>query len=314
MMEWRTDQMNSSVFAPCVATVGFFDGVHKGHQYLMKQVRNVASRLGLPSMVITFANHPRKVTDAGYCPRLLTTFDEKSRLLAATGVDYGCVLTFTPAMASLTAEAFMHEYLQERFHVKALVMGYDHRFGSDRKGVEACRGYGEQYGIQVYAADEYRNGSQCHVSSSTARQAVMAGDMKEAYRLLGHPYGLEAVVVDGQHLGRTIGFPTANLELTGTDKLLPCDGVYAVWMWIDGQRYAGMANLGQRPTVNDSEKKTLEIHLLDFHQNIYGQKVQVEFMEYVRAEQKFEGLDALARALEQDREQVRQILFEEKQV
>ena len=232
---------------PCVATIGFFDGVHAGHRYLIQQVKEIAAAKGLRSALVTFPVHPRKVMNATYRPELLTTPKEKISLLADIGVDYCLMLDFTPDISQLTAREFMNRLLKERYQVKCLVIGYDHRFGHNRsEGFEDYVCYGKEIGIEVIRAQAYTSDIEIGttrnipVSSSLIRKLLHEGEVEIAARCLKYEYFLDGTVVGGYQVGRKIGFPTANLSVDDPDKLIPADGVYAVWVTFDGKTYMGM--------------------------------------------------------------------------
>ena len=295
---------------PSVATIGFFDGVHRGHRYLIEQVCAVAAGRGLASSVVTFPVHPRKVMQADYHPKLLTTCDEKVSLLAKTGVDYCMMLDFTPEIARLSAREFM-SILKDRYQIQALVVGYDHRFGHNRaEGFEEYVKYGKDLGIEIIHAPEFVT-DLGPVSSSIIRKYLLQGDVCTANRLLSYPYTLHGNVVKGFQVGRKIGFPTANLNIDYPDKLIPANGVYAVRIGIpDGKHYGGMLNIGHRPTLNRPNDYSIEVNIFDFSEDLYGKTLSVELIEYVRTEKTFADIKALQSQLVKDKETIRKILSE----
>lgn len=300
---------------PCVATIGFFDGVHTGHHYLLRQVREIATGRGLRSALVTFPVHPRRVMNAAYRPDLLTTLDEKVALLSDTGVDYCLMLDFTAALSQLTAEEFMRSVLKERFRVRCLVIGYDHRFGHNRsEGFDDYVRYGQAMGIEVIRAQAYTEGGVRRddvtfpVSSSLIRNLLRQGEVDAAAGCLGYPYFLEGTVVGGYQVGRKIGFPTANLAVDSPDKLIPEDGVYAVWVTLGEKRYKGMLNIGVRPTVNNGGNRTIEVHILHFDDDIYHQPIRLTFVSRIRPERKFDNLQELTEELRKDAQTVENIL------
>lgn len=293
---------DDSVFTEsCVATIGFFDGVHRGHRYLIRQVIEVARRSDVCSTVITFDCHPRTVVKTSYKPSLLSTFDEKMQLLATTGIDRCVVLHFDEAMASLSAHDFMEKVLHDRLHVKSLVIGYDNRFGHDRlDGFEAYVAYGREMGIGVDCAKPFvLNG--INVSSSVIRSFLQEGEMRMASSCLGYDYTLEGVIVSGEHIGTKIGFPTANLQLADPDKLVPAHGVYAVWARVgdDPHPWPAMLNIGSRPTFA-GKNITIEVHLLHFDADIYGESLSIAFISKLRDEHKFRTVAELVNQLRRD--------------
>ena len=285
------------------ATVGFFDGVHAGHRSLIAQLRQVAAERGLASAVFTFPVHPRRVLQADYRPQLLDAFEEKLARIGETGVDYCAVLDFTPALAQLTAREFI-ERLAAEWGVSTLVVGYDHRFGRDRaEGFEAYVAHGRTVGMEVIRGVPYLLEDGTAVSSSRIRALLTECRVEEAARMLTVPYRLRGHVVGGQQIGRTMGFPTANLSVDEPLKVLPGDGVYAVRVRLHGMAYRGMLSIGNRPTIGD-RPTAVEVHLLGFSGDVYGETIEVEFIRHLRNNRRFDSLDALREQLERDRETV----------
>lgn len=307
---------NSAIIPePCVATIGFFDGVHAGHRYLIQQVKEIAATKGLRSALVTFPIHPRKVMNADYRPELLTTPEEKIGLLAETGVDYCLMLDFTPEIAHLTALEFMTQILKERYQVSCLVIGYDHRFGHNRsESFEDYVRYGEAIGIEVIRAQAYSKNIEIGteqnipVSSSLIRKLLHQGEVDIAARCMGYEYFLDGTVVGGYQVGRKIGFPTANLNVDNPDKLIPADGVYAVWVTLDGNTYMGMLNIGKRPTIDNGPDRTIEVNILHFHSDIYDKSIRLTFIKRTRPELKFNSVDKLIAQLHKDAEEVEALL------
>ncbi len=306
-MKILKDNFSFQDTSPCVATIGFFDGVHKGHQYLIRQVEDIARGMGLKSMVITFYEHPRKVLDKSYKPCLLTSFEEKMALIEATGVDFCLPMRFSEEISRMTSSEFMRYYLCERLQVKVLVMGFNHHFGKDNVAFPECCDIGHSLGIQVVLAKEYGS-DHSHVCSSLLRELVKSGDVSQYKSLCGHGYCLTGTVIQGHQLGRKIRFPTANINIRDLDKILPREGVYAVRIEVQGKEYPGMANLGRRPTVENNGEPSLEVHIIDFQGDIYGYSAKVEFVERVRSECHFGSLEELSKALDNDLERVKMIL------
>ena len=285
---------------PCVATIGFFDGVHLGHRFLIEQVKELAKDKGLRSALITFPVHPRQVMKSDYRPELLTTPEEKIELLKAQGVDYCIMLDFTVELSQLSALSFMKDILQQRYNVSTLIIGYDHRFGHNRsEGFEDYVRYGQQIGMNVYRAQACMI-DDLNISSSLVRTHLLEGKIDLSTRYLGYNYSIEGVVVGGNRVGRTIGFPTANLDLRESNKLIPSDGVYAVRVEVKGCLYAGMLNIGYRPTLDNGSKKSIEVHILRFDEDIYDEKIRLYFVSRIRSEMKFSGLDELIAQLKRD--------------
>ena len=294
--------------SPTVATIGFFDGVHLGHRFLIQQVKVAAIQTGWQSSIITFPVHPRQVIQSDYQPQLLSSPEEKIELLASTEVGNCILLPFTFELSMLTAREFM-QLLYDKYHVRMLVIGYDHRFGHNRAETfeDYCR-YGRELGIHIMQATAYTQ-EQDKVSSSAIRRALQTGDIRTATKYLGYHYFLEGTVVDGYKVGRKIGFPTANLRVDFPNKLIPSVGVYAVFVHINGQKYKGMLNIGHRPTINNGNDLSIEVHILDFKEDIYHQKIRIEFIDFLRPEMKFNSVDELIQQMQKDKEASIQILL-----
>lgn len=289
----------------CVATIGVFDGVHRGHQMLIRQVISEARKVRLSSVVITFDRLPRQVLDPNFRPQLLTTFEEKQRLLAHTGVDYLVVLPFSRELAALSAEAFMRQVLRDRLNVKVLLTGYDNRFGHQRtEGFNDYVRYGKEMGMQVLRgeAEMMGNGDRA-ISSSAIRELLSQGRVELMPEYLTRNYQVAGKVVQGYHIGHELGFPTANLQLNCPDKLIPASGVYAVWAALEGEdkERPAMMNIGARPTF-DGTRQTLEVNIFDFEGDLYGKQLTVTFVSRLREERRFESPEALTVQLRKDKE------------
>lgn len=290
------------------ATIGFFDGVHLGHRFLIDELKSVAKTKGLPSAVITFPVHPRAVLHSDYQPKLLNSFEEKLEQLATTGIDYCIVLDFTAELSRLTAQEFIRSILAEKLQVAALLIGYDHRFGHDRKeGFEQYVVYGGACGMEVLNASPYDEGRTA-VSSSEIRKLLTACHVEDAARLLTYPYRLQGTIVNGYKVGRKLGFPTANIQVDEPLKIVPGIGVYAVWVYLKGEKYKGMLYIGDRPTLRNGDNITLEVNILDFSDDIYNNEITVTFIYYIRGDVKFASLDALKKQLGKDRASVDSLL------
>jgi riboflavin kinase / FMN adenylyltransferase len=287
----------------CVATVGFFDGLHLGHRYLIEELKTQAAQHQLKSLIITFSVHPRKVLHSDFQPMLLTSLNEKLEQLATTGMDACVVLDFSLEMAQLSAQQFLKNILQERFSVQTLLVGHDHRFGHNRvEGFEDYLRYGQQMGMSLIKANRYTTNELNHISSSEIRKALNEGELANANAMLGYEFGFSGKVVDGFKVGRKIGFPTANIEPEDTDKLIPTTGVYDVKLKIDGMMHRGMMNIGNRPTLQNGLKRSIEVNIFDFNKDIYNERVEVKFVRRIRDEIKFENIDALIAQLTRDKE------------
>ena len=287
-----------------IATTGFFDGVHTGHRLVIERLVSLAHERGDESLVVTFWPHPRAVLQDGARElRLLTTLEEKKAMLAALGVDRVEVLDFTRAFASLTAEQYLRDILRTRLGVTTLLVGYDNRLGSDRLTAPALAPLAQEVGIELIELPplsfraESRN---LEVSSTKIRCALQDGRIEEATSMLGYGYSLTGVVVAGNRMGRTIGFPTANLRLYEPLKLVPARGVYVVEAEVLGKKYRGMTDIGTRPTVGGTFP-TIETHILDFDEDIYGLPLTITFLRRLRDEIHFPSLEALKDQLILDR-------------
>lgn len=306
-MEIRSD-INHQTLPPSVATIGFFDGVHRGHRFLINQVKEVAAKDGLCSALITFPVHPRQVIQTTYRPQLLSSPTEKLGLLETTQVDYCILLPFTQELSLLSAREFMR-LLRDKFNIHTLVIGYDHRFGHNRSESfdDYCR-YGEELNIHIVRARAYTDGED-KISSSVIRQLLKEGKVSQAEKFLGYNYYLDGTVVDGYKVGRKIGFPTANLQVNCSDKLIPSEGVYAVYVYVEGKKWAGMLNIGHRPTINNGKNLSIEVNILNFSEDIYHKEMRIEFVKYLRPEEKYDTIDALIAQMHKDREETARILL-----
>lgn len=291
-----------------VATIGFFDGVHRGHRFLIDRVIEEAQQSGMSSAVITFDRHPREVLQTDYQPDLLSTLDEKLLLLSKTHVDNTVVLHFDASLAALTAHDFMRDVLQGQLKVRKLIIGYDNRFGHNRsEGFDDYVRYGKELGIEVIRADAFLP-DDVRVSSSVIRTCLREGRVEEANRLLGYDYTIESRIVSGYQNGRKMGFPTANLDVTRCQQLLPASGVYAVLVRLkDSVGWKrGMMNIGHRPTFNGTTT-SMEVNLFNFSGDLYGQELLVSFISKIRDERKFDSIDALAEQLQHDKVQINKL-------
>lgn len=291
-----------------VVTSGTFDGVHVGHQKILSRLKEIARKNNGETVVITFWPHPRLVlypeqTDL----KLLNTFEEKAELLRRQGIDHLVRIPFTKEFSNLTSEQFIKMVLVEAIGTKKLVIGYDHRFGKNREGsFEHLKENASVYGFEVEEIPR-QDIDHVAVSSTKIRNALLAGDVKTSGELLGRPYSVTGRVIKGEKIGRIIGFPTANIEVDFRHKLIPADGSYAVKILQGGKEYSGMMNIGYRPTVS-GKTKTIEVHIFDFNQEIYGEALTVMFIERIRDERKFNDIEALKEQLQKDKEKAKQIL------
>lgn len=287
---------------PCVATIGTFDGVHRGHQFVVQQVVSQARERGLEAVVVTFPNHPLQVLQPNFQPQMLTLSDEKEMLLQKTGVDRVVMVEFTKDLAQMSARDFMRTILQEQLNVQVLMMGYDNRFGHDHKVFDDYHRYGQELGMEVIGCNELV--SEQRISSTTIRQALLRGDVETAHALLGYHYSLQGEVVQGFQNGRKLGYPTANLQVNPC-KLIPENGAYLVrcqLSTINSQlsTHYGMLNVGTRPTLHNGQQRSIEVHLFDFDGDLYGQMLTLELLHHLRKEQEFGTLEALQQQLATD--------------
>lgn len=297
------------VFRHAVLTIGTFDGVHTGHRAILKRVKEKARAIGGESVVITFEPHPRFVIpSAGQPISLLNTLSEKIELFGPLGIDHLVVVDFTLDFANREAKEYIADFLVAKFHPHTLIIGFDHLFGKGRKGdfhllesLQSSFGY-ELEEIPVQLIEQNK------ISSTQIRHALRNGDVQRASVLLGTVYGLSGTVVEGRQQGRVFGFPTANIVPCDPHKLIPAQGVYVVKVAVDGEDFGGMMNIGTNPTVSDGAQRHLEVHLFQFNRDIYGQRITVYFIERIRDELKFAGVDALIQAMENDRQKAMHIL------
>lgn len=291
-----------------VATVGFFDGVHVGHRHLINQVKAEAARRNLPSAVITFPVHPRKVLQKDYQPALLCGYDEKLERLATTGVDYCISVSFTIDLSNLSAKEFMAQVLKEKLHVDTLLVGYDHRFGHNReKDIADYIQYGKELGVNVVQALELRVQDE-DVSSSQVRRLLKAGNISKANELLSYNYTLSGKIVEGYKVGRTIGFPTANMRAWERFKVVPALGVYAVLVHVRDVVYEGMLYIGTRPTLHNDNELSVEVNIFEFSGDLYNQSLTVEFIDFIRSDKKFATLNELVEQIHRDKISVKKRL------
>mgnify|MGYP004507667319 FL=1 len=292
-----------------VVATGFFDGVHLGHRFILRTLVEEAAARGDESMVVTFWPHPRNVLqDDARNLRLLTSMEEKKALLKSIGVDHIEVLPFSKAFSRLTAEEYLKEYVIGKFGGNAILLGYDNRLGSDLCTPEQTAALAEKLGLDVIRPESYTAEGGIVVSSTKIRNAVASGDIVLANSMLGYDYQLFGVVVSGNRLGHTIGFPTANMQLYEPLKLVPGNGVYLVKVETLGNVYDGMCNIGIRPTFGSGNTVTIETNIFDFDEDIYGLDIRVSFVCKIRDEVKFNDLSLLAAQLEKDRTHCRNIL------
>jgi riboflavin kinase / FMN adenylyltransferase len=286
-----------------VVTVGTFDGVHKGHKKILDRLVAEAQKINGTPVVFTLKPHPRKVlfpeqTDLG----MLNTPEEKLEKLIDSGVAVLIEYPFTKAFADYTSCEFIEEILFKKLKIKSLIIGYDHRFGKDRQGdPEILKACAAPFGFEVIKVDAYKENDN-EISSTKIRKALEAGDLHTVTRFLGYEYHLKGTVTEGDKIGRTISFPTANIEITDREKLIPRKGVYAVDVLFNNLPYKGMLNIGNRPTVSNQKRLTVEVHIFDFNEMIYGKPVTLILNRFIREEQKFSTIEELKSQLARDKQ------------
>jgi riboflavin kinase / FMN adenylyltransferase len=326
-------------FKKAVVTIGTFDGVHTGHKTILEQLKREAARIGGETVIITFHPHPRKVIVSGQPGiQLLNTIDEKIELLDKNGIDHLVVVPFNDAFAQQTPSAYIEQFLVEKFHPHTVIIGYDHRFGKDRKGdYKLLEDYSQRLGFNLMEIPAHVINDNT-VSSTRIREALLHGNTDVANTLLGYDFFFEGTVVDGNKLGRTLGYPTANLRIENEEKLVPGNGIYAVQAEIGNRESAivnrqtangkrqteivnrqtangrrqteilnGMMSIGIRPTIGGTDR-VIEVNLFDFNENIYGETLRVYLKKYLRSEVKFNGLEALVEQLAKDKEDTLRVL------
>ena len=298
--------INNYCPTPCAATIGSFDGIHLGHRALLDELREKAAEAGQPMTVITFARHPRQLFKKECEPFLLSSNAEKAALFEECGVDNLVILDFDQDMAAMNAKEFMKEILAGKLAVKRLAIGYDHHFGrpQDDEGIDDYIAYGKDLGIEVFQASRFVVEGE-KVCSSTIRKALAEGDTALARKILGRDYTIRGTVVKGAGIGRQLGFPTANIEPDEPMKLVPQNGVYEVEITLKGKKHEGVMNIGVKPTIAKDLQRTIEVYILDFSGDIYGEKAQVKVIRRLRGELNFDNINALKFQIEVDVARVR---------
>ena len=297
-------------FKRAVITTGLFDGVHCGHQQIIQQLKQEANKIGGETVIITFHPHPRKIISSAPCNiKLLSTLNEKQFLLKNAGINYLVIVPFTHAFANLSPEEYIKNFLVKHFHPHTIITGYNHYFGKDRKGdYRLLEQKGQEFNFVVKEIPEHII-AETQISSTNIRRFLSESKIAEANNLLGYDYFFEGLIVEGNKLGRTIGFPTANVHIEDEEKLIPANGVYAVKLQITNCRlqinksqvFLGMMNIGVRPTINRN-KQTIEVNIFNFNEDIYGQTLHVQIHSFIRNEIKFNGLNELKAQLQKDKD------------
>jgi len=317
-MQVHRDINNLSFFRNAVVTIGTFDGVHTGHLQIIQQLKGQAESINGEGVIITFEPHPRMVISSDKIEiELLNTLNEKIELLEKKDIDHLVIVPFTKEFSEQLAEKYIKEFLVEKFHPHTIIIGHDHHFGNERKGnYKLLEAYAEEFNFYVKEIPEHVL-NQVTISSTKIRKALLNCDIETANQFLGYEYFFEGEIIEGDKIGRTIGYPTANLQLIDKNKLVPGDGIYAVQLTISNKQLAignkqivdrtsdmvyfkGMMSIGIRPTIGRS-KRTIEVNIFDFDKDIYGQTVRVYVKKYLREEKKFSGLEELKAAIAKDK-------------
>lgn len=301
-MKLHTDIEHLPVLHKAVVTIGTFDGVHLGHQKIIAQLKAEAAKIGGESVIITFNPHPRKIVHHKEDVRLITTIEERIERLASAGIDHLVIVPFTHEFSEQSPEEYVETFLRKRCNPSIVIIGYDHKFGKDRKGdyklleEYSARGYFELREIPQHVIKDIT------VSSTIIRESIVSGNIAKANELLGYEFDFEGEVVKGDQIGRTIGYPTANINILNKEKIIPGDGIYVVKAQIKNknQFLEGMMSIGVRPTVGGT-KRTIEVNLFDFDEDIYGKSLRVAALQYLRGEKKFNGLDELKNEIDNDK-------------
>ncbi|MEE9430092.1 MAG: bifunctional riboflavin kinase/FAD synthetase [Melioribacteraceae bacterium] len=293
---------------PSVVTIGTFDGLHIGHKKIITGLIAKAKELESKSVVITFEPHPRTVVSNNFDIKILTTISEKKKVLSEIGIDQLCIINFTKEFSKQTYKEFVQNIIIEKNKAQHIIIGYDHKFGKDRNGdknnlLELSEE--KNIGVTIVSAKEVED---TIISSTKIREALLDGNIGLANKMLGRNYSLSGIVVEGTKRGRTLGFPTANLDVEDKNKLIPQNGVYVVEVEVENQKYFGVLNIGLRPTFNNCIEPIPEVHILDFDKDIYGEKITIDFMERLREEKKFESVDELKSQIAEDIKEAKKII------
>jgi riboflavin kinase/FMN adenylyltransferase len=307
-MQVHFDLQNLPSFDNAAITIGTFDGVHIGHKKVIEALIEEAIKLKGESIIITFHPHPRKIVNADTPLQLINTLEEKIELIRQTGVDHIVVVPFTNEFANQTAKEYIENFLVKNFNPRTIIIGHDHHFGKNREGnIELLQQLEPTYNftlleIPKHVVDEIA------ISSSKIRNALLKSEIDTANKLLGYPFFFEGKVVAGDALGRTIGFPTANLDYTNDDKIRLRHGVYAVMVEVENRIFKGMLSIGTRPVLKNSPEK-IEVHILDFQEDIYDKTIRINVVHWLRSQQKFNSLQEMQTQLEADRENAKKLLL-----
>lgn len=295
-------------FTNPVVTSGTFDGVHIGHKAILRRVVQVAEKNNGESILITFWPHPRTIIKPEQKIYLLSSFKEKVKFLTNLGIQHLIRIPFTPEFRELSSEEFIQNVLVDAIGTKKLVIGYDHRFGKNREGsFEYLKEYSKTYGFDVEEIPEQEIDSVA-VSSSKIRKSLEKGDVQTAKDYLGRPYSIFGMVVKGDQIGRKIGYPTANIRIDDENKLIPQDGVYAAMVSLKEEVYKAMVYIGTRPTIGENQEKKVEVNLIDFHKEIYGEFISIDLIDHIRGDQKFHDLNQLREQIRKDKSDTLKVL------
>ncbi|MGN7785577.1 bifunctional riboflavin kinase/FAD synthetase [Niabella sp. 22666] len=306
-MQIHYDINQLPVFKNAVVTIGTFDGVHEGHKKIIDQLTKTAQEAGGESVIITFHPHPRKIVSSSILGiRLINTLSEKTELLEQLGINHLVITPFTEVFANQEPEDYLQDFLINKFHPHTIIIGYDHHFGKNRKGnYKLLESYQEKYGYHLKEIPKHIL-DHIGISSTKIRESILNGDTATTNHLLGYHFFFEGEVVHGDKLGRELGYPTANLKVQNEEKILPCDGIYAVYASVKnidgsyGPVLKGMMSIGFRPTV-DGTKRVIEVNLFDFQSDIYGKTLRVYVKQFLRSEEKFDSLEALVKKIDNDK-------------
>ncbi len=306
------DTQHLPAFKNAVLTIGTFDGVHKGHKVILQEVVEHAKKVGGESVLLTFEPHPRKLLFPDQPLGIITPLKEKLQLITEAGIDHIVVVPFTKEFSNQSAQEYIEHFMVGVFHPHSIVIGYDHRFGHDRKGdMKMLEQYAPVYHYQLTEIAPQLI-DDAAVSSTKIRHAITAGHMEEASHMLGRHYSLKGTVMHGNKLGRTLGYPTANLQPQEPEQIIPANGIYAIQATHEGNLYNGMMSIGFNPTVTDKKELRIEANLFDFDKEIYGDTLEIIFIKKLRDEQKFDSLEALKEQIGKDKENTLEILYKSK--
>lgn len=306
-MQIHRDINNLPHFRNGVITIGTFDGVHIGHQQIIAQLKNEAAKINGETVIVTFHPHPKKVIATNKPIFILNTLIEKTALLAQKKIDHLVVVPFNEEFSNQPAKDYITDFLHKKLNPEIVIIGYDHKFGKNRQGdYHLLEEYAKNLGFSVKEIPEQVL-DKVIVSSTKIREALLCGDIVTANSYLGYHYFFEGTVVHGNKIGRTLGYPTANIRIEDKEKLIPENGVYAVTTKLDNQLYKGMMSIGIRPTIGGTQRVT-EVNIFDFDENIYGQTLRVYIKNYMRQEVKFDGLETLKKQMDNDKEKAMKLL------